>query len=942
MHIYRGQVALRNSLNALNPLIIVKEFINHPSCYQAMRHHYYFYTLVLIYAFGVFCAFISGIHPASAQSPHGAYAPWLDYGDGQARALVQHHANLNAGQRGNNNTSKTIYNRDNVNASGTHYNGRNNTPHNGQDEIAPIPSSILGLQPSAKNLQGLSLPLLSSTRKPDKKPSRLEDMYAQRIIEELEQFGYDMFGTPDDSTMAILSGLQQQDKNAPYGAVDNDFVLSIGDSLEIVLTGQRQSRGTYTINNQGLIMLEDFPPIPAAGRTIGQFRLSVEAAAKNMHNTQAYISLGSVRQISVLVVGHVKKPGRQTMTVFHSILDALMRAGGVEKTGSLRQIKLVRGGRSTYIDLYALLLHGGAGMDMGLQNGDRIIIPPLGPTVAVAGEVKRPGIYEIRTTLNGMRHKPEDRSEKLSLNDMLDLGGGVLAPGQNRYLKMSLENDGRENVSDIEDVFAPAFGDGSILMVSKGLQRKSGTIELSGHTRKPGLYALETHKTLSSLLGNDTALDDDIYPLIGMIERWDESQLSHILLDFPLTLVLSGDYDRALQDGDVIHLFSKSQIKSLQTTPQDGAPALEQGSIGEDDEGIMENTVIDPAMRSYLSERSVYARGAIRGEGAYPVSVGVSLESLIAVAGGLSLEANLNNIEVTSALNGEGHHSKGRTGVTRHAYNLRETPPAEIMLAAGDAIRVNQKFHRNEDKSVLVIGEVQNPGRYDLLPGDKMSDLLERAGGLTRESYPDGAIFSRKSERMAEEKRYKSQARELKQAVAIAAQDDKAKISAAQIAEARALAGELENAQGLGRITVEADPAMLAAHPELDMLLQAGDRLYIPPRNLTVRVSGEVLSPAALQFREGKKSLDYIHEAGGFSFHADKERSFVVYPDGSAQPLQVSSWNYTPVFIPPGSTVIVPRDPKPFDFIESAKDISQILSNLALTTLFIDDVRDGD
>ncbi len=126
------------------------------------------------------------------------------------------------------------------------------------------------------------------------------------------------------------------------------------------------------------------------------------------------------------------------------------------------------------------------------------------------------------------------------------------------------------------------------------------------------------------------------------------------------------------------------------------------------------------------------------------------------------------------------------------------------------------------------------------------------------------------------------------------------------------------------------------------MLLEAGDRLYIPKRSLTVRVSGEVLSPASLQFRDGKKPLDYIHEAGGFSFNADTDRAFVLYPDGSAQPLQVSSWNYNPVFVPPGSTIVIPRDPKPFDFVESAKDITQILSNLAVTAIFVDDVRSDE
>ena len=131
-------------------------------------------------------------------------------------------------------------------------------------------------------------------------------------------------------------------------------------------------------------------------------------------------------------------------------------------------------------------------------------------------------------------------------------------------------------------------------------------------------------------------------------------------------------------------------------------------------------------------------------------------------------------------------------------------------------------------------------------------------------------------------------------------------------------------------------------HPELDLLLESGDRLYIPRRDLTVRVTGEVLSPASLQFRDRKNAADYIQQAGGFTYNADIDRAFVIYPDGAAQPLEVSAWNFNPIKIPPGSTIVVPRDPEPFDFIQSAKDVSQILSNLAVTAIFIDDLSDDN
>ena len=773
------------------------------------------------------------------------------------------------------------------------------------------------IQPRDK--QPLSAPVAAQKTPiavPVKSFSPLETMYSGRADQALTQFGYDLFGVPVPETQKTLDTLASRNPQMPMGAVQDDFILHAGDELEITFAGQRTDHGVYTVNSQGLLTIPDMPPIPAEGRAIGQVRLSVEAAARNLHNTDAYVSLASVRQINVLVIGHVKRPGRQTLTVFHTVIDALMESGGIGKAGSLRQIKLVRGGGGTTIDLYTVLMRGGAETDLQLRDGDRLIVPSIGPTAAIAGEVKRPGIYEILP-----------RGDRLNLVEMLELGGGVLAPGRNRFLALEVTCAGHEKLSEIHEAAQPVFGDGALLLVEKGEEKRAGTVEMAGHTRRPGLYAIDETPSLSKLLTSSDVLGPDAYPLIGVIERRDSDTLARQLIAFPLRLVLKGTYEANLQDGDKVHIFSDADIRrldqpSLHNAAQNAALENEPDILGNDD-----------VMASFLKERSAFVRGAIRSPGAYPVAEGTTLDSLLAVAGGATIEADTDNIEVTAA------------------DNAKSAPPRRKVLAneaggvnirAGDAVRLNQKFRRAEDKSVLIIGEVKNPGRFDLLPGDKISDLVARAGGLSDHAYPDGAIFSRENERKAEEARFRAQAREMQAAIAAALEQDSEKVGAGQIAEARALALELERAEGVGRITVEADPFILQREPELDMLLETGDRLYIPKRSLTVRVSGEILSPASLQFRKSKKAEDYVEEAGGFTQNADKGRSFVLYPDGSAQPLEISSWDYDALFIPPGSTIVIPRDPKPFDFIESAKDVSQILSNLAITALFIDDVRDDD
>ncbi|MCE7887435.1 MAG: hypothetical protein DYH13_08055 [Alphaproteobacteria bacterium PRO2] len=229
---------------------------------------------------------------------------------------------------------------------------------------------------------------------PAEKLSALETMYSVRAGQKLQQFGYDLFGVPGPDIRRQLDKAAAFSPRMPTGDAQDEFLLHPGDELEIAFTGQRSDHGFYKITPEGLLDIPGLPPIPAEGRAIGQVRVSVRAAARALHNTEAHVALSSVRQIGVLVTGHVRQPGRQNLTIFHTVVDALIQAGGITKDGSLRRVRLVRGGASAPIDLYALLLHG-SGADLQLQDGDRIMVPPIGPVMAVAGKTRRPGIYEL-------------------------------------------------------------------------------------------------------------------------------------------------------------------------------------------------------------------------------------------------------------------------------------------------------------------------------------------------------------------------------------------------------------------------------------------------------------------------------------------------------------------------------------------------------------------
>ncbi len=729
--------------------------------------------------------------------------------------------------------------------------------------------------------------------------SKIEILYSSRIVDELKQYGYDLFqNTPSNP----------KDKfSIPAGSIQDNYILSAGDQLNIIMRGQTNSRQNYEIDNQGLLIIENLAPITAAGRRLKDIKEDLNTAITPLHNSQIFVSLASVRQIGVLVVGHVNKPGRQNLTSFNTVLDVLTESGGVQKTGSLRQIKLVRKGKSYIIDLYQLLMASTTGSDKLLQDSDRIIVPPIGPTLAISGSVKRPAIYEIR------------KGEKISTHQALGLAGGVMTPGQNRYMKLEYTSNGEEIVQDISTPKNRIFGDGSILMVAQSKQKRSSSITLSGSTRQPGTHDLKKSKTLSGLIKNEKVLGKNIYPLIGVIERRDAEELTQSLIPFSPQQVLKKKFDQKLSEGDAVRLFSIEQIRNLNSD----TPLLQKVST-------KETIIEDPVLISFLKERSIFVRGAVRQAGAYPVTDGTTLKNILSVAGGIALEGNAEDIELASRHNG------------RRIVNTSIEDPANIILESGDTVRVNQKFHKITTKTVSISGEVNHPGNYDLMAGDTLSDLINRAGGLTDQAYPDAAIFSRANERKREEMRYKAQAQdlELKLAASMQSLDDNKKPDMNQVSATQSLIAQLKKAEAIGRITVEADPATLSANPDQNILLEKGDRIFIPKRPLTVRVAGEVLSPAALQFRTNKTPLDYVREAGGTSYYADQDRTFVIYPDGSAQPLNVSSWNHSAAMIPPGSTIIVPRDPKPFDFLDTAGRVSQMIANLAISGLYIEAIGD--
>lgn len=836
--------------------------------------------------------------------------------------------------------------------------------------------------------------------------SALEKDYCLRSGEFLLLQGYALAQVPSETSGLTL------------GAIPPDYVLGTGDQLILTFAGQEDRVLTVSIDREGRVLLPGWQPISAAGRTFADVRREIEVRTSiGQLASEVFVSLGAVRAIAVTVLGEVELPGKQQLNSFSTVIDALTSAGGIKKSGSLRRIKITRENKSFWIDFYDVLYAGNLEVPLDLRDGDVISIPSRGPTFAVAGEVQKPGIYEL----------PEG-FDSISVAEVLDIAGGTLRPRGNRFLHFSFQANGHERVDEHQN-FAAKIREGEILKVALGSRAQVASVYLDGHVRVPGRRSLTATSTVAQLLGDVSALGDDPYLLFGVLETTDPT--SQIRRLFPLNLlnVIKGAEDYSLREGDRLVVLGDNDIRFLASsnvyeiirrkvrsiaqeaagpeTPgadaepaQDSAAALPQleglsqaelqrillGGAQDDAAGQVIGSARDgaatqqprqqpreclglrrlaavlsaTAVSRYINaarrfdddpqldklnrqtcpaiydrygdllplalEHMVAVNGAVRRPGAYPVVGNISLAPLVTAAGGLSRNVDLTRVEIfrsaTDPVQGTADSSLG-------LVNIAKVGADQVVVGAGDVVRFNPVLLDRDAGPVYLAGEFVRPGYYEIRRGERLSELILRAGGLTEQAYPYGAIFTRETVKRIQRIGFQRAARELTSAIAVAAVQSNVDING--LLRFQQFARQLDSVEALGRVVIEADPAVLQVRPEFDIVLQPGDRLYMPKRPNFVVVIGDVLNPGAMQFISGNSADTYIRQAGGLQRSADEDRIFVVYPNGAAEPLGITVWNYNPVQIPPGSTIVVPKDPAPLDLLTVLRDGSQLVGQLAVT-----------
>lgn len=640
-----------------------------------------------------------------------------------------------------------------------------------------------------------------------------------------------------------------------FGPVPDDYRLGVGDELAIHAWGEVDFQLTRVVDRDGAVILPRSGKVVCAGRTLGEVEASIREQLSRSHasigtNTQVEVTLGQLRPIRVYVIGEATRPGSYQLSSASTVLTALYAAGGPAETGSYREIRLVRGSQTVAtLDLYDYLVRGERGGDRLLQEGDTVFIPNRLRRVQVTGPVRRPMHYEMKAGE--------------SLRDLLEYAGGLMPeavpdpvhirrvlaakdrrPGQPDHVFLDIAlNDGQPAVELL---------DGDRVVVDAIGERLDRYVDVRGSVKVPGRYEYRDGLTVKDLVGMAGGLWPDAMTDQAVIDRT-SPQGDLYSVTIPLAATLDGTgAPMALQSRDVLHVFARWE---LQRRPQ-------VHITGE---------VYDPVSPLWRA--------------------GMTLRELVLKAGGLKDSANLLQAEVSRLLEG----AVTSTDITQRpeqTVQVLRVPLGADFLARDDGfllmpydrVAIRRLPWWEMQRTVTIRGEVFFPGQFSLERKDeRLSSLVQRAGGLRPDSYLEGARVQR-------------------------VQD------------------------GVGNVAIDLAKALAEPGSDADIILQDGDEVIVPDRMFTVKVMGEVGFPTSLVWEEGRKINWYVDRAGGYLEKADKGKSRVVWPNGMSLPNKGGSR------VIAGSTIIVPRKapPEGESTLSKLKEISGILAGVATVWLVID------
>ena len=632
-----------------------------------------------------------------------------------------------------------------------------------------------------------------------------------------------------------------------------NYRLGPGDEVIIDIWGASQNTIRQQISPDGTINIQKIGPVNLNGLTISEANDYLKKTLNKIYNglnntndptSDIRLTLGSIRTIQINVMGEVVQPGTYSLSSFSTVFHALYRAGGVSDIGSLRNVQLVRNGKNiATIDVYQFIMKGNIQDDIRLQEGDVVIVPAYDILVKVDGKVKRPMRFEMK--------KDE------SLSTLISYAGGFDADAYTRSLRVVRQNGQEYEVNTVKDLDYSVYKmrNGDVVTAEAILNRFTNKLEIRGAVYRPGIYQLNGKlNTVRELVNEAQGLTGDAFLNRAVLYRQREDLTTEVI---PVDI-------KAIMDGTSQNIIlTKNDILYI------------------------------PSIHDLEDRGDVVIHGEVAKPDSYPYADNMTLEDLIIQAGGLREAASVVRVDVSRRIRNPHSTMDNDTIGRTYTFSLKEgfvvdgTPG--FVLQPYDEVYVRRSPGYQAQQNVAVEGEILFGGSYALTSREeRLSDLIRKAGGSTKNAYLRGAKLTRVATE-GEKKRM----------------EDVLRLMSRQLGEAMMDSLDI-HVEDHFTVGIDLEKALANPGSMADIVLREGDVVFIPKSTNTVKINGAVMVPNTVSYIAGKNIDYYLNQAGGYSDNAKKSKKFIVYMNGQVTKVKGSGKKQ----IEPGCEIIVPSRSK--------------------------------
>ena len=752
----------------------------------------------------------------------------------------------------------------------------------------------------------------------------------------VKPFGYELFAGEPTTFMP-----------SETSAVPDTYLVGRGDQLLINFYGKESASFEVLVDREGRINIPDLSPVQVAGLTFAEVKELIKLKVEQeVIGVKAFVSLGQLRSMRIMVLGEAYKPGSYSVSSLTTVSHALFVSGGVSDIASLRNIQVKRAGKVvTNFDLYDLLISGDSSNDIILKAGDVVFVPSVGSQVTVEGLVKRPAIFELK--------KGETAKELLAM-------AGGLKPGA--YTKNAVVERFKNNRKEVLTVDFSASNinyipqDGDRIRFNTVSAQYNNVVNLVGAVVRPGSYQWHEGKHISDVLksvrGDLLSQADLSYGLV-IREINISGDIEVHQFDVAQAIVKNAKNDLTLNANDKIIIFSEFEQKqqeqlTLSTTGSGTKKdrSIEQASRDENSNELSaesyspysRNNLLAPIIKQLKQQAStnkaiqlVEINGKVSHPGVYPLTVDGSVVDLITAAGGLLESAYTKEAEITRMVDGNASQVEH---VKINLEQLIGSNESSLTLQSKDSLNIFAIPNWQENVKVTLKGEFKFPGTYTIRRGETLSNLLERAGGFSDFAEQNAAIFTRLSVKQQEQQQLARLATELRRDVASKSFQNSVSTSALSYDEMDKLLNDLASVEALGRLVIDLP---LIQNNQQTLVLQDGDTLYVPSKRDSISVVGEVNYSTTHLYKAGISVDDYLELSGGLKERADDDRIYIIKANGAVTIPNTGNW-FAPgneQVLEPGDTIVVPMDAGHMDKLTLWSTATQILYQLGVAVAAI-------